>query len=402
MKRALLAVAVSGCGTPTPQLLLGLAGPPTQECPSTTECEKIPLPCDAVMSIRMIEPGDPSRVYHEQCTAVPSRTPNDACSLDGVDLQTGSIPVRKLEVQVAVFSASTLQVDAMNQPVCPVVEFSADGFPIGPPTPTLGGRTYYKPGDTSVNVKLGCTDLLAVGFGETCGSPAGSITATVDDFDNQLPVSGGPDGVANALWVSVGEPHVLEGMDVLGPLDTVPLRLQGGDPPMWSVAASRTFAKNACVEVVEDVAQTTPSLRCQQAPAAGAAPMLKGMRIAKPTLDNVLSSLGFSRFPEDGLTVGIVLDTLSRGASDYVVSAPNATVRYLSPSGALGGTTTSATGIFVSVDAPFGTLFSASGASATVPAVGGLVAGKVTLVIVPFADLRRAPAPPVPRPSSSR
>jgi hypothetical protein len=60
-------------------------------------------------------------------------------------------------------------------------------------------------------------------------------------------------------------------------------------------------------------------------------------------------------------------------------------VVYVSDDGLVGGSATSKTGIFVSRDAPFGTMFSATGMKPTVPAVGGLVAGKVTIVIVPFA-----------------
>ena len=386
MKRALVALAVAGCGTPTPQLLLGLAAGPAQACPSTS-CAGVPLPCDPVMSIRIVEPGEPGTVYLEQCTVVPQRTPNDACALNGVDLDSTPLPVRRLEVQVAVFARAQLASDDKGNPICPVVQYSGDGFPaVQPPSPALGRRTYYQPGDQTVNVALGCTDLSSAHVA-ACGAAAGTITATVEDFDTRLSVTGGAQGVANDLWVSVGEPHSLEGRTVLRPLDLISLRLGGGDPPTWSGAVSQKFTQHACVEVIEDVAQTTPALRCHPRTDAPVVE-LKGMRISRDTLKAIVSSLGMSKFPDEGLTVGMVVDTtMARGVSDYVVTAPNATVSYLSPSGMFGGSTTSASGIFVSRDAPFGTLFSATGPSATVPAIGGLVAGKVTIVIVPIAAL---------------
>jgi hypothetical protein len=204
-------------------------------------------------------------------------------------------------------------------------------------------------------------------------------------------VTGGAQGIASNLWVSVGEPHVLEGSYVLSPLDAAALRLEGGQPPKWSATVPSTFNRYACVEVLEDAPQTTASLRCIQASAPVSE--LKGMRIAKDTLDGILKSLALPRVPEQGITIGMVVDALSRGVSDYVVTPTDGTgVKYLSSGGVLGGSATSANGIFVSQGAPFGTRFTAAGPNATVPAVGGLVEGKVTIVIVPLADRRSADA----------
>ncbi|HEY0479770.1 MAG TPA: hypothetical protein VGD37_19755 [Kofleriaceae bacterium] len=383
MNRAILALAAVGCGTPTPQLLIGYAEQPPQACPSP-RCAEVPLPCDAVMSIRIVDVNDPSHAYLSQCTRVPTRTPNDACSLNGVELDSTPIPVQKVAVQVAVYPASALAVDDNNQPVCPETKFSADGFPMAQlPAPAFGRSTIYHPGDQTVNVKLGCNDLSSARSGGSCGGAAGSVTAMIDDFDTRLPVTGGAQGVANDLWVSVGEPHSLDGKTVLRPLDAIALRLEGGDPPEWTGPVAQKFNQYTCVEVVEDVARTTPALRCAAATSVPGVE-LKGIRIARKTLDTIVGSLVPPVMPDDGLTIGMVVDSLSQGVSNYIVTAPNSTVRYFAPGG-LGGTTTSATGIFVSTDAPFGTVFSATGAATTVPAVGGRVAGKVTIVIVPFA-----------------
>jgi hypothetical protein len=386
VKLAALAIVVAACGTPVPQLGLGFAGTASQACPST-QCTDIPMTCDAVMSIRMVDPDDPSKSYYSQCVRVQADHKNGLCSLRSVDLVASPIPVRNLDVQIAVYALSQVAIDPVTmEPVqCPApAEFNAvTGYPVEQPSaPALGGHTYYHPGDDKVDVTLGCTNLPAINA--ACTSPAGgSVTATVIDFDTRLPVTGGPQGVADRLWVSVGEPHMLDGGYVLNPSDAFVLRLDNEDSPRWSAPPSLSFSKYECVAVEEDVAQTTAVLRCVQV-TSGAPTDLHGMLLSRDTLDNLIKAAGLTEFPPQGLTIGMVVDTLGRGASDYTVTPSAGTVTYLSATDGPGGSRTDASGIFVSTNAPFGTKFSASGLSQTVPAVGGLVAGKVTIVIVPF------------------
>jgi hypothetical protein len=111
MTRAVPAFVATGaawicaCSTPTPQIVLGLAGLPTQACPD--DCANIPLPCDAVMSIRIVEPGaDPDDVnarYLDQCVPVLADPQKTICALNSVSLDSTLIPVRDLAVQIAVF-----------------------------------------------------------------------------------------------------------------------------------------------------------------------------------------------------------------------------------------------------------------------------------------------------------
>jgi len=59
------------------------------------------------------------------------------------------------------------------------------------------------------------------------------------------------------------------------------------------------------------------------------------------------------------------------------------TVKYLSANRlSVGGTVTSQGGIFLSQDAPFGTTFTTTQAGLTATAVGGLIDGKVTIVVL--------------------
>src|SRR5262249_16366500 len=201
---------------PGAQLNLELARGKEQPCPAN--CEDVPLPCDAVMSIRVVDPDDPfnpATRYLSQCEKVKADKNVDICSLKAINLDPVPLPVKDLEVQIAVFAGATLAIDPeTNDPVCPDVHYSsANGFPIEyDVVPALGGQAYYHPGDEIVTVVLGCTDLSAMRSGVSCTNPAdGKLTATVSDFDTRVPVSVGPSGRADHLFVSIGEPHSFDG-----------------------------------------------------------------------------------------------------------------------------------------------------------------------------------------------
>jgi hypothetical protein len=115
---------------------------------------------------------------------------------------------------------------------------------------------------------------------------------------------------------------------------------------------------------------------------------LTGVRLAKASLDQVLKTLGLAgTFPEKGLVLGMVLDNNGNPLSGVVVTSTAGLVEYLSADrrNILTGATSSS-GIFVSRDAPFGSTFSAHGSVVQmVPSgYGGLVDGKVTIVVLQF------------------
>ncbi|HSR96478.1 MAG TPA: hypothetical protein VLM79_05365, partial [Kofleriaceae bacterium] len=58
--------ALVACSTPTPPIVLALSNKDDQHCP-TTDCGMLPLPCRAVMSIKVLDRDDPSTIYHSQC-----------------------------------------------------------------------------------------------------------------------------------------------------------------------------------------------------------------------------------------------------------------------------------------------------------------------------------------------
>jgi hypothetical protein len=385
---AACATWVCACSTPTPQIVLDLAGPPTQACPS--DCASIPLPCDAVMSIRIVDPGaDPSDTnarHLDQCVPVLHDKDSTICALNSVSLESKPIPVRDLAVQVAVFPGSAVPV-INGKLECPPVAYSAgNGFPIEQElAPALGRQAIYHPGDATVEVTLGCTDLPAAKAGEACHDPSvGAATATVLDFDSQVPVPVGQGEIANDLFVWVGEPHLFKGSYVLRPADLIPMQLDGNGTAHWTAQAAQKFDLYACVEVLENSAQSAALLHC--APKAEASRELTGYWINRRTLDPILQDAaavfgGLGGLPDDGLTIGLVVDAASgTGVENVAVqtSGPGH-ITYLSPGGIVGRDATFKNGVFVSADAPFGTSFFAPGART---AIGGLVAGKLTIVVL--------------------
>jgi hypothetical protein len=380
------ALALAACSTPTPTLTFQFSGGPSQKC-SSTQCTGIHMGCDAVMSIRIIDPQDPTGAWLSQCVSVPAMGPHDMCALNTVELSSRPIPVRDLEVQIAVYAASEL---APGE--CPTkVNYSdATGYPVEQvPTPSLGGRTYYHPGDAVVSVTLGCTDVDA--FNDSCvAANIIPVTATVDAFPDESSVT---TAVASRLTVSVGEPRP-SGVDGTFALRAADARMlaavqASGSTPSWASDVDLHFTNYACVDVVESVAQTTASLRCRLASAADRLD-LSGAWISKETLQTILAALVGSptppSFPDEGMTVGIVVDQSSVPVPGLVVNATAGTVQYLADPTKLGGTQTAVSGIFVSKDAPFGTVFSTAGPGrVAVSAIGGRVQGKLTIVVLRFA-----------------
>jgi hypothetical protein len=103
------------------------------------------------------------------------------------------------------------------------------------------------------------------------------------------------------------------------------------------------------------------------------------------TLNKILAAIAlpsFPAFPDEGLVVGMVIDEFFEPLPNVAVSCNGCSIRYLNEmrDGLVTGAT-SKSGIFVSTDAPFGTGFSIP-STALRPVLGGLVEGKVTVVVI--------------------
>lgn len=389
-------LGLGACSTPVPQLIIGLSDSSAQTCPST-QCQQVSLLCPAVMSIKILDPDHPDSPYLSQCTSVAIDGHNDMCSLASVDLMGTPIPVKHVEVQIALYPATEIPVDPATQELlCPdKIAFSAGtGFPVEQassttPMPALGGVGFYDPGDTKVSVTLGCTDLDAINT--SCQKDnLYQVTADVTDFQKHAAVEVGDNP---QLELFVGEPtgvddHYELPTDQLVLLPRIgPADADATSSALWGATPSIVLNQYACVEVLEPVAQATPTVTC--GPISN--PLsLHGAWIPRMQLAKMLNAIGAKGFPSGGLTVGMVVDPSGAPVDDATVGAKapgagSATVMYLSEDfEKIDSGKTSGAGIFLSTDAPFGTEFSTSrGAGApTAIGVGGNIQDVVTVVIL--------------------
>ncbi len=389
--------ALAACAPPSPEVHLQLDDSDVGLCPSA-DCMAVSMTCRTWMGIRIIDPAEPLTPYLTQCDEVPPDNRKDLCSIGGINLKEQSLPLRDLEVQVALFPESMITRDENGEPVCPAdTKYDASsGFPIASEvTPAVGGRTFYHPGDDKIVVPLGCTNLeLIQGCG---GGGAIPVTAQVNDFDSGVTFTG-------EISVSVGQPIVNDPFFVLGSS-----QLQALDPmagQRWVGNIDQAFPSFACLAVLDDAPQSTTSVVCRRSMAADM--MLSwprppidqepddefhvgsGVRLSKAALDQMLAALSLSSFPIHGLTIGIVLDKNGNPVANQVVQlepSSAGTIDYLSADRSMvGGTKTSASGVFASLDAPFGTVFTATGG--TPPRahrrIGGNIDGKITIVVLQF------------------
>lgn len=381
-------LAAAGCSDPPPLAIrYRLASGPTQAC-GKQNCSEIGVACDAVLSLRILDPAQPSRPLVAICERVNS--PKDLCSIERVNLPPNvQLPARRLAVQVALFNADDIPLvgEALT---CPDLPFDGNNFAApSPHKPALAGMAYYSPGDAETVVELGCADLGVVNTPVCRNEDLVRITASLEDFDTGQPVTA---PVADRMELRVGEPRsrLVDNQvqfyfapDSTKPLARVPDTIQ----PSWLSEVSLYFTDAACVEAHEDTAQATTTITCKAAEPDDTELDLPAVRLSRDTLDDVLRARAPSKpFPSEGLVIGKVVDRAGRPVKDVTVRVSDLSpVLYLSAArDQLVEGATSDNGIFVSFDAGFLSSWTAAG---TTGGYGGRVHNRVTIVILqPAAD----------------
>ncbi len=399
---------LGGCDTPPLTIKFRLTGGPSQQCISpttgneTTECSDMTMECNAVLSIRIVPPNEPDVPYVWVCEPVRKTPQHTLCAIAGVPLPqpTKPIPEQTLEVQMAVFPRDVIPEGADGKLQCPIVEYGINNLPVRtancttaevggicPQRPAVGGRAFYHPGDEETIVELGCTEFDQL---NTCNAENRTdVFATVNEFD----FPGTVDSLtAGRLFVSIGEPvpSGTPGSYALDSSRTYPLpRDDMAFPPTWAdTFEDLHLVSTYCIEVLEDAPMSTRTLTCRS-------PMMipdridaSGTRLKPETLATILKAANLTTFPSRGIVVGIVLDSSFGPVAGASVTAPcqalmdtdKCTIKYLSEDKMSFTTTaTSSNGIWISEDAPYGTIFSHLGSTS---AFGGVVENKVTIVVL--------------------
>lgn len=384
---AIAAIALGACGPDsTPfavRLSLEFDRNHAQSCVSNV-CESIPMSCDAMVLVRVVDAEDGSS-YLNECTAIAGN--QDLCGIGAVDLDDRLIPNTMVRVQVAVWPAS-----ALPDGRCPTVLFSDDGKArtdgTNDPPPAIAGEEFFEVGSASTaTVTLGCIDELSLDTPECRGGGNVRVGAGVLDFDTNLSVS----PTVQNLVVSIGEPKLFGGNWSLSSSETVVLeRHVIGGIPVWEGpemgGVDLTFEEAACIQVFEDqTPDVTSTLACRPASAADTELDLNGVLVKKAAQELVKTALG-GAFPTGGIVIGRVLDETGQPAAGVTVepaetSGP-ATVIYLSDdmTATTTGAVTTTSGAFISLNAPFDTTWQVMGEDVVEKQLGGRVTGKVTVI----------------------
>jgi hypothetical protein len=397
---AAVLLGLAACDGDTLRIAFQISDGPAQACPSAAApaaptCADVPMLCDAVLNIRIVRPASPEETYLPLCEIIPRATERNLCSIEQINLPARQLPKETLEVQVMIWPRAAVKEDPATgeldcreiygQPVS--VGFGVDGFPEEiSPSPAVGGRAYYHPGDEQTVVTLGCADLAAVNRPSCAGQI--ELRAGVGALDAPL---GSVSSVSAAdLMVSVGEPrydinldaHEWSTIKVLDLEPTAP-----GQAPLWSAGVDALASEGTlCVDVIGLRGMNTAALRCARIDPSARMFDLSGIWVPTSRLGQILAGLGLLTVPPRGLTVGVLLDGQGLAAAGYqIATSPSSAVQYLSEAGEVlpGATATASSGLFVSLDAPYDADFLAlQGGIERARGVGGRVNGQVTVVVL--------------------
>jgi hypothetical protein len=388
-------LALAACERDAPALSIryALSDGPAQACPSQS-CSEIAMTCDAVLQVRIVDPDDPRVAYVSECIAVDN--PANLCAIARADLPPHlQIPADRVEVQVAVYPRSMVEEDGVLK--CPSnLQFSGENLPVSVfPTPAFAGRAFVDGDDAQVVVELGCTDSSLVNDPSCQQENPILVTASADDFDTRLFI---PPALATQLSIRVGEPVARANPEApdelewaLDPGTTAPLPQSVFSPvPGWQGSVNLQFLDRACLQVLEEVPEATGSIMCRRVLATDTSIDLRGVRVARSTLTQILGALGLGQFPQRGLVLGMIVDHLGNPVAGATVIPSQGTISYLTGDRSAtipGGSMTSSSGVFVSQDAPFDASWQVVADTFPVAQpVGGLVVGKLTVLVIALGE----------------
>ncbi|HLU67728.1 MAG TPA: hypothetical protein VKZ63_15700 [Kofleriaceae bacterium] len=400
MTRAwLVALALPAGCSPTPEDLgpfaIHLALDTTSEgslCRSA-RCQDYGMSCGAVLSTRIRDTENGDVLVANSCEEVPPSA--TLCGLSGPPSQTFfNIPPHRLRIEVAAWRRDVLTPNPGQALSCPDGDlFTLQGTvrPDFAPQPAFAGAAYFDAGseDKVAEIRLSCSDPDQLDLGE-CGLTRTTLVRVgVEDIETALDITSRQ---AQNLTVGVAEPRPMpDGQGgtrvVIDGGDTIALSLVDGPVPSFANEVEGPFGETMCAVIVDLTPQSTAAVGCGTFPPGESPIDLRGVLVAKSTLDQILAAMDRTSFPPDGLVVGRVVDHTGAPLSQVAVTPSSGTVEYLSPDrSALIGAETSSSGLFIARDVPFGSTWTAihsvDGRREEGELRAGLVSGKVTPLII--------------------
>lgn len=402
MKAALVGLALAlaaGCGDPD-QFALHLTWsdrPGRQTCPQTAadefSCRAIPVSCDARVRLRIVDDADDTQVHYSECFDLPAG--GDLCGLADLRIPSNlAIPNGMVRIQMQVWSYDQLRHPddpPGSVPACPVAPgFDQRGLPLlDAPTPAVGGEIYFPVGESAIaTLELGCPDYDQLDTQE-CRNRSITVDAAVLVPGAWRSVN---DEEAATLDVRFGAPE--RGDDGLWrlPQSSLTELTQTSEGELrWRGSVAGPIEGLYCLHVLQTVAMATAVATCQVAAVLPSAALpMTGFRVERTQI-NKLTALangltGGIGFPLEGMVLGLVVDNENHPKPGVVVTPSEGSVVY--PNADLDGLEpgrTGMNGLFMALDTPLGTTWSAigdDGSLADGSGRGGLITDHVTVVVI--------------------
>jgi hypothetical protein len=385
---ATVAAALAACGDESDPIRLHLSWRTegSLACPADT-CSALELHCDAMVSVRVVDASDSSKVYVDRC--LPLAAAPDLCGLRDLPLASDDrIPHRAVRVEVSIWPRAQIGDE------CPTtVEYDVRGLPQSRAMqPAIGGAQLVLAGQApQVEVALACPNALALTDEACLADQPRRVTGTIEDFARRSSV---PASIAEYLIVSAGPPveRIVQGSDTsqweLRPADLELLEPDATSSiaPLWTGSVPRELTDTICLEALHRT-EGGPTATCRAVPTTARALDLHGAYVPPTLRKDILAALGLDTVPPEGLVLGRVVD--GNGApieGIKVVPSPMASTVYIDGTGNhidAASTETSPSGMWVSIDAAPRTLWSVDGplpSPVTPSAIGGRIAGHLTIV----------------------
>ena len=364
---------------------------PGSQCESE-RCGDYGMRCGATLGLRILDVADDGRIVADACIPVPPAP--TLCGMGNVTSPTFfNIPAHRLRIEAAAWRPEVLEADPELDGECPDERlFDVRGVPLDTfqPRPAFAGAAYFDAGnDVDVAmVPLSCTEPAQLDQDECGIVDTTPIRVTADDIETALDIT--PEQAAN-LTVGLAEPRAVpdgEGgtVYVIESGDTIPLEPVVGPIPSFSGETDRPL-DDACSVLLELTPQSTASVTCQRVSSGADQIDVRGVLVSVDTLDQLLVAMGADSFPADGLVVGRVVDHTGAPLANVNVMPSEGSVEYVSADrSTLVGNDTTASGLFIARDVPFGSTWTAvhnvDGRREDGDVRGGLVEDKVTALLV--------------------